>query len=85
MYEWDDNKNETNREKHNVGFEVMADFEWETAVIIPDTRHSEPRWFAIGWIGARLYAVAYTERNDNVRVISLRKANPRERKRYENG
>jgi uncharacterized DUF497 family protein len=85
MYEWDDKKNEKNREKHDVGFEVMADFDWETAIIIPDDRHTEPRWFAMGYISDRLYAVAYTERNKKVRVISLRKANIRERKRYENG
>ncbi|RCK28902.1 BrnT family toxin [Thalassospira lucentensis] len=82
MYEWDDSKNKLNAEKHGVAFEQMERFDWDTAFIIPDDRHTELRWFAIGFIGHRVYAVAFAERGDKVRIISLRKANKREQKRY---
>ena len=42
-------------------------------------RHGEERVFALGYIGNRLHAVAYVARGENARIISLRKANPRDR------
>ena len=45
-------------------------------------RHGEERVFALGYIGSRLHAVAYIERGETTRIISLRKANPREMNRY---
>jgi len=55
----------------------------ETAVIDPDARkeYGEQRFNALGMIGDRLYAMTFTVR-DAVRIISLRKANARERKRF---
>ena len=53
----------------------MEAFGWDTAIVNPDDRNSEPRWVAYGFIGVRLYVVVFTERGDNIRIISLRKAN----------
>jgi uncharacterized DUF497 family protein len=41
------------------------------------------RWTALGFIGNRLHVLTYTVRGENIRLISLRKANKREREYYE--
>ena len=81
-YEWDEAKRESNIRKHDVDFRAMSAFEWEDAVERFDDRHEEARWIAIGFIGLRVHVVAYTVRGDIVRVISLRKAQPREIRDY---
>lgn len=83
-YEWDDNKLTINLVKHQVHFNVAEQFEWETAMIEADNRqhYGEDRFCAFGLIGSRLYCLVYTLRNDVKRIISLRKANTREVKRY---
>lgn len=55
-------------------------------IIRQDTRHSygEDRYQLIGRIEKRLFVVVYTTRHDVIRIISARKANARETKRYEN-
>ena len=60
----------------------MDAFEWDTAAIDLDEDHAEPRWIAIGFIGAVLHFVVFTERGDNIRIISLRKATRREARTY---
>ena len=82
MYEWDEGKRQADLAKYGVDFSALEFFEWETAVEAADDRHDEPRWVAIGFVGLQLHVVVYTVRNRAVRVISLRKATPQERKRY---
>ena len=83
-YEWDNNKLALNLENHQVHFALVGQFDWETALIELDNRkdYGEERFAAFGLIGTRLYCLVYTLRNDVKRIISLRKANPREVKRY---
>ncbi|HEY6873078.1 MAG TPA: BrnT family toxin [Geobacteraceae bacterium] len=84
-YEWDEAKRKTNQEKHGVDFAEVEGFDWETAFVIPDTRadYGELRYRAMGFVGKRLYALVFTPRSGTVRLVSLRKANPREAKCYE--
>lgn len=82
MYEWDEVKRRTNLAKHGVDLGGMEDFEWDTAMVDPETNHDEPRWTAKGFIGPVLYVVVFTERSDDLRIISLRKATRREVLRY---
>ena len=82
VYEWDETKRQINLGKHGVDFAQVEAFEWETALREPSTREGEARTFALGYIGERLHALAYVDRGDNVRIISLRKANLREENRY---
>lgn len=84
-YEWDENKRQANIIKHGVDFSIAEDFEWETAFETIDDRHdySEVRWVALGYIKNHLYDLIYTRRFDNIRIISLRRANNREREYYE--
>ena len=84
-YEWDEQKREANYEKHDVDFNEVVNFEWDLAIETQDNRrdYGEERWVAVGRILSHIYVLIYTIRNKNIRVISLRKANSRERKYYE--
>ena len=83
MYEWDENKRQANLVKHGVDFAQMAAFDWETAEVDVDEGHAEPRWTAAGTIGAVVHIVVFTERNEEIRIISLRRATRREAREYE--
>jgi uncharacterized DUF497 family protein len=85
QYEWDEQKNKRNINKHGVDFSLAAHFEWSEAKVIEDDRldYGENRFIAHGLIGVRLYAMAFTIRGETVRIISLRKTNKREVKFYE--
>jgi uncharacterized DUF497 family protein len=85
--EWDPAREAGNRTKHGVSFAeaatVLAD---ALSVTVPDHRHSagEARFFTIGMSAqGRLLVVAYTERNDKIRIISSRPATRHERKTHE--
>jgi uncharacterized protein len=84
-YEWDDDKNSKNLAKHGLAFERMDFFEWDDAVVFEDRRqnYSERRYAATSWIEGRLFICVHTLRGKVCRIISLRKANKRERDFYE--
>ena len=82
IFEWDDAKNAANIAAGRLGFEVIYDFEWETAFITSSPRHGEFRLAALGLIGDRLYHVVYARREGRRRIISLRPASRKERDRY---
>ena len=84
-YEWDLAKDRENRRKHGIGFEATADFDWETALVIPDDRfdYGESRLLAIGLIKGRLASLAFTTRGNRIRTISLRSASRKERNLYD--
>jgi len=84
MVEWDRNKAVANRLKHGVDFsDAVAALEddWAIAVRVDDP--DEDRYIAIGMDGfGRVLVVSYTWRDDEIRLISARRANARERRRY---
>lgn len=82
-YEWDEAKRLSNLEKHRVDFSSIYSFDWSTATYEPSPRFGEFRWVATGYIGERLYRVVYTDRGEQRRIISLRKANQRDNRKYE--
>jgi len=81
---YDHAKEAANLAKHGVSLALASEMEWNTAVVWLDVRrdYGEPRQCAIAYIGLRLFFVAFVERTDARRIISLRKANPREVKFY---
>ena len=83
MIEFDAAKNDRNIQERGFSFELVAEFDWEIALVIPSDRHGEARYFALGFIGSRLYALAFTKRGGKLRVISLRRADEKEVKGYE--
>lgn len=79
---WDDAKRRSNLAKHGVDFAAADEFEWDTALTVTDPRHDEARFVSIGFIGERLHVLVWTMRESRRRIISLRKTNPRETRRY---
>ena len=86
MYDWDKAKRRPNLAKHALDFTAAARFGWHTAITVDDNRQSygERRLFSTGLIDGRLHILIWTPRGTGPRIISLRKANPRKRKRWEN-
>jgi len=87
--EWDPIKARANLKKHRVSFEeaatVLSDPMGATG---PDPDHSiyEERYITFGVSEeGRLLVVSHTEENENIKIISARKASKGERKLYEEG
>ncbi len=83
--EWDEHKRQSNIKKHGVDFQLVTLFDFDSAQEYSYIRNNEQRIIAYGLIGNQLFVLVYTERNDNLRVISLRKANSKEVKNYVQG
>jgi uncharacterized protein len=84
-FQWDDAKAVANYAKHGVTFEAARDvFKDPFAIEQMDDRqnYGEERWIILGMAQDRLLLVAYTMRNDSVRIISARAAEPYERREY---
>ncbi len=85
--EWDEAKAQSNLIKHGVSFEEAdTAFDDPLALTFNDQQHSESeaRYVTIGYSAQlRLLLVINTARDDNIRIISARKATTAERKLYE--
>lgn len=81
---FDPAKNESNLAKHGVALAEAAWLEWDTALTWLDTReeYGEDRECGIAYIGLTLYFVAFVDRDQTRRIISLRKATRKEVNRY---
>ena len=86
-FEWDANKARTNLAKHGLSFQEAATvFADARSLTILDPVHSavEHRFVTLGTSHrGKLLVVVHTERRDNIRIISARRASRRERKSYE--
>jgi uncharacterized protein len=81
--EFDPAKNERNVKERGISFALSAEFDWTTALVLRSDRTGEARYMAVGEIEGRLHVLVYTKRGQALRIISLRRANSREVKRYE--
>jgi uncharacterized protein len=88
QFAWDPRKDRANQKKRGIGFnEAKSVFLDEFARIIPDVEGSvdEPRFLMLGMsIGLRVLVVChcYRESEQVIRIISVRRADPTERKEY---
>jgi hypothetical protein len=82
---YDPSKNARNIALRGLSFDRAAEFDFERArVLIDDRRHyGETRYRAFGQLGDRMHVLVFTETPRGIRVISLRRANKREIKRYD--
>ncbi|EKD38113.1 MAG: hypothetical protein ACD_75C00858G0003 [uncultured bacterium] len=82
--EFDPAKSEKNSEERDLPFDRATDFDWAAAKYAEDVRNTypEPRFIAVGYLDKRLHVLCFTPVPGGVRVISFRKANDREAKRY---
>ena len=84
QYSWDETKNRENLAKHGLGFQDARAVFDGACVTFEDTRrdYGEPRFITLGRLEGRVVVIAHTPRGRHTRVISMRKANSREAKRY---
>ncbi len=83
-FEWDEEKNRSNKRKHGISFETAAHvFDDPYYIEIYDFQHSneEDRYIAIGAVGDVLFVV-FTERRNAIRMISCRLATETEKELY---
>ena len=84
-FEWDENKNRQNQQKHGISFEEAQEIFFGVVFTSIDERfdYDEIREISIGAIqDFVIVTVAHTERNGTIRIISARKATPKERMKY---
>ena len=86
QFEWDEAKNIENIRKHEIDFaDVPTMFDGKMLIELDDRcDYGEDRWFGIGFLGSGIAVVVWTERQQNVfRIISARRANRHEQRRFE--
>jgi uncharacterized protein len=81
---FDPDKDVSNQAKHGVSLALAAELEWDAALVWEDTRYEygELRMIALAPETNVLYYVAFVDRGEIRRIISLRRANRREVKYY---
>ena len=82
---FDPAKDAINIAKHGVSLATARQLDWSAVMVKPDMRkdYAELREIGYGPIGNRLYCVVLVQRGEDFHIISLRKANSREVKEYE--
>jgi uncharacterized DUF497 family protein len=81
-YEWDPAKREANLLKHGFDFLDSHLVIGDSHILVESHRGSEMRWAATGIIDGLEATVIFTRRRDTIRIISIRRARPHERKKY---
>lgn len=84
-FDFDPAKNAENLRKHGVSLALGAEVLTDVNVIEKEDRtanYGEVRFIAFGIVQGVVYGVVYTDRVDHVRIISVRRATPRETHRY---
>ena len=84
---WDKNKATANIQKHGIRFpDASTVLDDPMTLTIEDSRHDEQRFVSVGTdlIGRVLVIVYSWPDYTEIRLISARKATPKERKQYEN-
>lgn len=83
--EFDPEKNARNIRDRGLSFERATEFDFGSAKFAEDLRrdYGERRYIALGMLDGRVHMLVFCEAPEGIRVISFRKANAREVKRYE--
>lgn len=86
-YQWDRDKAIANIRKHEVDFaDAVSVFSDDLAITIVDERFDEERFITIGVDAlGRILVVVFTCRDDDIRIVSARKATRQEQTQYEEG
>jgi len=84
-YEWDEAKNHLNFAKHGLDFEDAELVFIGPCVTFADDRfdYGEERLITLGLLAGRAVVIAHAPRGEATRIISMRKANRREKKIYQ--
>ncbi len=83
-FEWGERKSERNCRLRGFGFELVREFDFSAALVVPDLRkdYGEARYRAIGRIEGVPYMVVFTPRERRLRIISMRRMHEKEAARY---
>ena len=83
-FEFDPIKSKTNKNKHGIDF-IEAQELWSDADLleIPARTTDEQRFLVVGKIDEKHWAGIVTYRNENIRIISVRRARNEEIELYE--
>ena len=84
-FEFDERKSRSNFDKHGIDF-VEAQQLWADPDLleVPARTQGEPCFLVVGRIGSLHWAAVITYRGNRIRIISVRRARPEERRLYEN-
>lgn len=84
QFEWDETKRQTNLRKHRLDFtDVEIIFSGPTFTFEDDRfEYSEDRYITLGLLKGQVIVIAHTERNEVIRIISMRKATKYEQQLY---
>ena len=84
-YQWDKNKATSNLQKHGIEFaDAVSVFLDSLAITIPENRFDEERFVTIGMDAfGSILVIVFIWRSEDIRLISARLAERRERKQYE--
>jgi uncharacterized DUF497 family protein len=82
---FDPAKSARNVESRGLSFDLVEQLDWENAMAFPDERHDygEERAKVLAKLNGVLHVTIVTTRDDDMRVISFRRANRTERRLYE--
>jgi uncharacterized DUF497 family protein len=83
-FEYDQDKSTANKAKHGIDFdEAQALWDDPDLLEIPAKDLDEPRYLVIGKINGKHWSAVMTYRNENIRLISVRRSRQEEVKLYE--
>jgi uncharacterized DUF497 family protein len=83
-FEYDPEKSAENKGKHGIDFEEGQALWADSALVeIPARSSDEPRWLLIGKIGQKHWSAVVTRRDENTRLISVRRSRDEEVAIYE--
>ena len=84
LFETDSKKSKTNKTKHGIDFIEAQELWYDVDYLeIPAKTTDEPRFLVIGKIGDKHWTGIITYRNENIRIISIRRARNEEIELYE--
>jgi uncharacterized DUF497 family protein len=85
LIDFDPVKNAKNIRERGLSFERAAEFDFLSATYLLDDRqdYGELRQIAIGYLDGRLHFLCFVQIPDGIRVVSFRKANSREARKYD--
>lgn len=79
---FDPRKHERNLRERNLGFDQASHFDFATASYFNELRNGEHRLVGVGYLSKRLHILCFLPKLGGIRVISFRKANDREARKY---
>ncbi len=85
VFEYNENKSKANERKHGLNFkEAQVLWEDPECVIIPAKTVGESRFLLIGRLEKKIWSAIFTVRDQNIRIISVRRARKNEEGIYKN-